>query len=108
MAGGDGGGVMHRVAVALGRAGRRGGADEMAEAMLTSLVQLADALDATPGSAALWAQWLRCLHDIRGGVVEADDAQMRLAETLTGIMEPVTGDLVWTRQGAVKVSGGAA
>lgn len=57
----------------------------VADARVVSLSQLAIGLDAAPGSAALWAQWLSLLRDLQRGQDGDDAAQTELAAVLAAV-----------------------
>jgi hypothetical protein len=81
-------GVMGRVAARMTTrlSARRGEPDATFDGLLASLPLVAAALDATPGSAALWTVWRGLLRDLQRGQEGGGAAQAELAAIMARVL----------------------
>jgi hypothetical protein len=84
----EGDGVMSQVAARMtARLSRRQDEpDPVMEGLLASLPLVAAALDAAPGSAALWTVWRGLLRDLQRGQEGGSAAQAELAAVMAGVL----------------------
>jgi hypothetical protein len=78
---------MQETATRLAESLRRinGESSPVTAARIVSLSQIAVGLDAAPGSAALWSQWLGLLRDLQRGQDDDDGARTELAAVMAEV-----------------------